>query len=68
MSKKYNNKSNIVQLWTTQKLKSTYRSCTSAINLECFSSHDVTDAEACRAELEARGYVNHEGTPTKTKE
>ena len=67
-SKKYNNKSNIVQLWTTGKLKSTYLSCASAINLECFSSHDVTDAEACKAELEARGYTIHEGTPTITKE
>ena len=67
-SKKYNNKSSLVQLWTTGKLKSTYLSCASAINLECFSSHDVTDAEACKAELEARGYTIHEGTPTITKE
>ena len=66
--KKYNNKSSLVQLWTTKKLKSTYISCMSALNSGCFAVHDVTDAEACRAELEARGYVIHEGTPTITKE
>ena len=66
--KKHNNESSLVQQWTTQKLKSTYLSCMSAINSDCFASHDVADAEACKAELEARGYTIHEGTHTITKE
>ena len=66
--KKYNNKSSLVQQWTTQKLKSTYISCMSAVNSDCFASHDITVALSCQDELEARGYTIHSGTPTITKE
>jgi hypothetical protein len=58
VAKKYNNDSSLVQEWTTQKLKKTARSLHRAVyQVECFSTGDLRDYEACVAELEARGYT-----------
>lgn len=55
--KKYNNKSNLIQLWTTAQLKRTTKSLHESIyKLECFSSHDLRDYDACIQELQVRGY------------
>jgi hypothetical protein len=57
MSKKYNNKSNLVQLWTTAQLKRTVKSLHCSIyQAECFSAHDLRDYDACVQELQSRGY------------
>jgi hypothetical protein len=57
MSKKYNNKSNFVQQWTTQKLKKEAAGLHGIIyQLETFATHDLLDYEAVVAELERRGY------------
>lgn len=55
-----NNKSSLVQEWTTAKLKKTAISLYSSIyQVECFSSGDIRDYEAVVAELGNRGYEVH---------
>jgi hypothetical protein len=56
-SKKYNNKSEHLEHWTTQKLKKTATGAFCSIfQLDCFSTHDLLLYDACAAELEKRGY------------
>jgi hypothetical protein len=55
--KKYDDESSLVENWTTKKLKSTATSCHDIVyKVECFSTHDLLELEACLAELEKRGY------------
>lgn len=55
-----NNKSSLVQEWTTAKLKKTATSLYGSIyQAECFSSHDIHDYEAVVSELGDRGYEVH---------
>ena len=67
MAKKYNNSSNLLRDWTTQKLKSTFLSCQSSILADCFSTHDLLEKEAIQVELEHRGYEIRESLPTIVK-
>ena len=57
MSKKYNNKSSLVQQWTTPYLKKITKGLHDVIyKLECFATHDLREYDACIQELQNRGY------------
>ena len=48
---------NDLTTWPVKKLQSLATSLHSSIyQVECFSSHDLLDYEAVKAELESRGY------------